>query len=118
MAESRITRDQALDALPVRAPGVTCEPAPGGGARVIALQPTSKLARAILRMPDAIPRKFDLDSFGLAVFNQCDGKRTVRQIVGAFAAEHKVDEAEAERAVTVFLQTLMRKGLVTMMIPK
>ena len=57
-------------------------------------------------------RTFGLDPYGREVYESCDGEATVEAIVRAFARRHRLDLAEAEAAVTAFLHTLVRKGLV------
>ncbi len=61
---------------------------------------------------EQIERTFALDPLGREVYDACDGRTAVRQIVRRFAAAHKVSVAEAEASVTVFLKTLMSKGLI------
>lgn len=63
-------------------------------------------------------RTFGLDPYGQRVYALCDGTRTVRQIIKAFAAATHVSQPEAEMAVTKFLRTLMMKGLVVMAMDK
>ena len=59
-------------------------------------------------------RTFGLDAFGRAVYESCDGRRTVAEIVRHFAAAQRLSLPEAELAVTRFLRTLIAKGLVAM----
>jgi len=66
--------------------------------------------------PGEIERTLALDSLGREVYDACDGRTSVARIVRDFAARHKVSVAESEVAVTMFLQTLMKKGLVEMAI--
>lgn len=63
-------------------------------------------------------RTFVLDRLGREVYEWCDEKRSVRQIVARFAAEHKVSCAEAEYSVTTYLKTLLKKGLVAMVVDR
>jgi len=57
-----------------------------------------------------------LDALGREVYDTADGSRTVKTIARDFAASHKISVAEAELAVTTFLRTLMRKGLIAMLV--
>lgn len=59
-------------------------------------------------------RTFGLDAYGRDVYEACDGNRSVRGIVGAFAQRHRLSEAEARKAVTAFMKTLMMRGLIGM----
>lgn len=55
-----------------------------------------------------------LDALGIEVYEACDGKRPVADIVRDFARRHRISEAEAEISVTAFLKTLVAKGLIVM----
>lgn len=57
-------------------------------------------------------RTFGLDPYGREVFDACDGRTNVLQIVKRFARNHKITIAEAEVAVSSFLKTLMSRGIV------
>jgi uncharacterized membrane protein len=63
-----------------------------------------------------VERTFALDALGREVYDTADGSRSVEAIVREFAARHKISVAEAESAVTAFLRTLMRKGLIAMLV--
>jgi hypothetical protein len=65
-----------------------------------------------------VERTFALDALGREVYDAADGSRTAQVIVREFATRHKVSVAEAELAVTTFLRTLMRKGLVAMLVER
>jgi hypothetical protein len=68
---------------------------------------------------DAVCRRaFGLDEYGQEVYAQCDGARTVEEIVRQFAQNHHLSIAEAEVSVTAFLKTLMSKGIVGMAVPR
>jgi hypothetical protein len=57
-------------------------------------------------------KKLQLDILGTAVWEMIDGKRSVRQIVQAFAETHRLQTKEAEVAVTEFIRKLGRRGLI------
>ncbi len=114
----RLNREQALGAKPLAAKIVSRKPLPNGGQRVtIAVHPRG-IRKWLLRLPETIERQFELDPIGVELVQQCDGQKNVRYIVNKFASKHRLDAAEAEKAVTTFLQTLVRKGLLTMLVPK
>lgn len=66
----------------------------------------------ILGAVETCERTFGLDAYGRRVYEGCDGKRTVEEIVGSFATATHISLPEAEMAVTRFMKTLMSKGLV------
>ena len=57
-------------------------------------------------------KKLQLDELGTAVWEMLDGKRSVGQIVHAFAETHRLQPKEAEVAVTEFIRELGRRGLI------
>ena len=57
-------------------------------------------------------KKLQLDELGTAVWEMMDGKRSVGQIVHAFAETHRLQPKEAEVAVTEFIRKLGRRGLI------
>ena len=57
-------------------------------------------------------KKLQLDMLGTAVWEMIDGKRSVGQIVKAFAETHRLQTREAEVAVTEFIRELGRRGLI------
>ena len=59
-------------------------------------------------------RTFGLDVLGRWVYQACDGQATVCALIDRFAAEQNIGLAEAEAAVTTFLQTLTGKGLIAL----
>jgi len=67
-----------------------------------------------LGAPAEYEKQFQLDSLGTEVFEACDGKTSVRQIVERFSASHSLNTAEAEMAVTKYMKTLMMKRILGM----
>ena len=57
-------------------------------------------------------KKLQLDELGTAVWEMMDGKRSVGQIVHAFAETHRLQPKEAEVAITEFIRELGRRGLI------
>ena len=67
---------------------------------------------------DTCQRTFGLDAYGRAVYESCDGKRTVKSIIRKFADDNNISLPEAEMAVTAFMRTLMMKSLIAMEMEK
>ena len=59
-------------------------------------------------------KTFEFDSIGLFVWNLCDGKTSVQQIIRMLAREYRLNLREAEVPTLQFLQTLAKKGLIAM----
>ncbi|MBN1807533.1 MAG: PqqD family protein [Planctomycetes bacterium] len=114
--QEKLSRGQALDARPVVAEIQDRKPLDDGGQRLTVMFETSRWQRWMLRLPQFVTRDFELDSFGVEIVELCDGRRTVRDIIKKFASKHKVSRPEAEKAVLMFLRTLIRKGIVSIAI--
>jgi hypothetical protein len=110
-----LTREQALAAKPVATKILKRETIDGGERITVRFEP-SAWQRWLLRIPDTATRRYDLDALGLEVLGMCDGQKSVRYIIDRFAKRHQVSAGEAERAVTMFLQTMIRKGIVSMVV--
>ena len=55
----------------------------------------------------------ELDDVGAFVLERCDG-RSMRQLADTLAEHLKLTHREAEAALTVFLQNLLRRKLITL----
>jgi hypothetical protein len=60
-------------------------------------------------------RNFALDSLGREVWEACDGKRNVEQIIDAFANRHSMSFHEARIGVMEFLKNMTKRGLVVIL---
>ncbi len=114
----KFTRQQALDSRPVTAPIIERKPLKDGGEHMVIEVPTSPWRQRFLRMPSTLKRPFEFDDFGVQVIDMCDGQKPVKYIVERFVRDYELDPHEAERAVTTFLRTLIRKGIVSLYLPK
>ncbi|NJL30464.1 MAG: PqqD family protein [Phycisphaerales bacterium] len=57
---------------------------------------------------------YELDGLGREVWEACDGKRTVENIIDNFAARHHLRFHEARLSVMAFLQQLVRRGVIVL----
>lgn len=110
-----LSRDQALDARPIRNPGATVHRngQDAGGRITVLLQPP-RWSRWLLKRGAVSEKNFELDSVGLFVWDQCSGRVSVKQMIQNLAAEYNLNLREAEVSLIQFLQTLARKGLIGM----
>ena len=115
----RLSRDQALDAKPVAA-GILSHVKISLMAACTSTVPfyATSMQRWLLRVPASATRQFELDSMGAEVLNMCDGQRSVRDMTQQFARKHQVGVNEAENAVVTFLRTMVRRGLIVMLVEK
>lgn len=106
-----VDRSSALSGRPERLPFIRREETAEGG-----MQVTVKLVRPRwqrwLGGTGEIERTFRLDCLGRQVYEACNGKTNVKAIIKDFAADHKISLPEAEESVTMFLRTMMMKGLI------
>lgn len=57
-------------------------------------------------------KKLQLDALGTEVWELLDGGSRVRDVIRQFAARHRLQQREAELAVTRFLRELGKRGLI------
>lgn len=112
------TRDEAYDARPLAARIFERKPLPDGGARITIGCSATRMQRVLLRLPEIIKRDFELDAYGMEIIDLCDGQKPVKHLIKRFAKTHSLNPDEARHAVTSFLQTMIKKGIVVMVLPK
>ena len=115
-----LTREASLDSLPLRNPQITTE-RDGNDAIVLHIPPNptwwARMFAKALRVQD-MERKVNLDELGSFVWEQCDGKTTVRDMIRRFAERFKLNRKEAEVSIAQFLRTLAKRGFVGIMVPQ
>ena len=110
----QLTIEQTLAARPVRLVEAEAKEA-GDGKWTLAvpLRP-ARWAGWFLRVPGGATKTFELDPLGLLVWENCDGKTRVDQVIRRLSDRYNLNVREAQVATLTFLQTLVRKGLVGM----
>ena len=93
---------------------VELEPSGDGGAKIKVQVRPAKWASWFMRASDTLTKTFELDELGILVWNSCDGKTSVQQIIRKLAKQYNLTLREAEVGTTQFLQMLAKKGLVGM----
>jgi hypothetical protein len=108
-----LPRELSLQAKPAKTPTSHALPRKDGGLNV-----TVELERprwqVFLGADATAERTFGLDPYGKCVYELCNARRSVKQIIKDFARRQSLSRAEAELSVTSFLKTLMSKGLIVM----
>src|SRR3712207_4383547 len=84
----------------------------GGNWRITVPLKPKKWAAWVLRVPAGATKTFELDPLGKFVWDACDGKTAVRQIIRKLAKHYNLNAREAEVATTTFLRTLASRGLI------
>jgi hypothetical protein len=80
----------------------------------VAYKPFMARVRKLFRQDrdKTFTRKIQLDALGVHVWSMIDGKKTVKNLIDAFAADYQVHTKESETSVTLFLKSLGEKGLI------
>ena len=109
-----VTKAQMLAARPARL--VDAEPVAVNETswRLTVPLATAGWVGRVLRMPAGATKTFELDPLGKFVWDSCDGKASVRQVIARLAKRYNLNEREAEVATVAFLHTLVKKGLIGM----
>jgi hypothetical protein len=114
-----ITRDHALECVPVRNPEVDEQEKDNGELILnyqVRIRPwfQSVVQKITGRAEDIIKRKLELDALGATVWGMIDGQRKVRELIDDFQKMHQLNRREAEISVTTFLKELGKRGLIVM----
>jgi hypothetical protein len=83
----------------------------GGGTLTVSLRPPDK-AKWLFKLPTGTTKTFEFDAIGVFVWDHVDGKTSVEQIINRLAKRYNLNLREAQVPTLLFLQTLMKKGLV------
>ena len=113
----KLMLEQTLSARPVRSASAELTRRDDGGVVSVPARPP-RWAGWLLRVPAAARKRFELDPIGLFVWDQCDGKTTVRRMIHNLARDYRLSAREAEVATRQFLHTLARKGLIAFAVTK
>ncbi|MCL7487838.1 MAG: PqqD family protein [Desulfobulbaceae bacterium] len=114
-----LTRDHALECVPVRNPQITAQDN-GDGELCLTYQVRIRpwfqnIVRKISgREDDIIERRLQLDVLGTTVWGMINGQRRTREIIDDFQSMHRLNRREAEISVTTFLKELGKRGLIAM----
>jgi len=109
-----LSHQQALSARPFRLPQAKLEPLETGGAKLKAPMRPPRWGGWLFRIPEGALKSFELDEIGLFVWNCCDGRTSVKQIIHKLSKKYDLNLREAEVSSLAFLQTLAKKGLIGM----
>lgn len=112
-----LTREQALNALPVRNPTLKWEQNDRGDV-VITLTRRRDAKGRLVSFFFHVPRSRDitLDQVGSRVWRLCNGRRTVEELIDQLADEYKLNRREAEVSLTEYLRQLGQRGMVGLLV--
>ena len=107
-----LTRQDALGAKPEQLVKAKILVTEDGGAKLTIPLQTTRWTGMIFRLPENATKTFELDELGLFIWNSCDGKTSVQQMIRQLSQQRRMTLREVEVATLQFLQTLIRKGLI------
>ncbi len=115
-AKPKIDRKQALAVVPVRNPLIEWERR-GKEIHLSIPMRDDCVARLVKRFLRNVPerRRVALDEVGAAVWELCNGERSINSIVESISRSYKLTRREAEASVTMFLQTLAKRNYIGLM---
>ncbi len=74
--------------------------------------PLSNRGWWLFRLPDGATKTFYFDKMGVFVWEELDGRTSLRQLIRKFAQQYKVSDREAAYSIDKFLKMLGQKHLV------
>jgi len=115
----RLTRQQALSALPVRNLSLSSQRTENGETEITIPRREDWVGRLLVLIFFAPrERKVILEAIGSDIWEMCDGQHSVAQMVEALMAKHKLNRREAEASLTEYLRRLGKRRLIAFAIPK
>ncbi len=118
-SDSVPSRSQALQCVPKRNDTIHWEELDDGSILFTYPLPLSPFFLALYKRfgknrGGSPTRKLQLDKLGSHVWQQIDGKRSVKEIIYNFSKSHNITVQEAEHAVTAFLKSLGQRELIAL----
>jgi hypothetical protein len=113
-----LSRTDALSAKPVRLVDATMSKDESGGGRLKVTLQSPRWGGWLFKMPAGATKTFEFDELGLFVWDACDGKTSVQQVIRRLAKRYNLNLREAEVATVKFLQVLTKKGLIGISVRK
>ncbi len=113
-----VDRSKVLKAFPVRNQLITWELDDKGEASLVIPQKDKfwvNLTSKLFMLPNK--RVVVLDSIGAHVWEMCDGKHTISQIIKALQKKHQLTRKEAETSLFTFIQQLGKRNFIQFAIP-
>lgn len=109
---------EALSAKPMQLVEPDVQMTDDGGAKLKVRVRPGRWSVGIFKLPEGATKTYEMDAIGWLVWTLCDGKTSVQQIIRRVAKRYNISVREAEVSTSVFLRTLIRKGLVGVALPE
>lgn len=114
-----ITRQDALRVYPTRNSNLQWEVDSEGMVSATLTRPhdlKNRVVGGFLMLPES--KQLKLDEVGTFVWNLCDGKHTVADLVAKMADQYKLSRREVEVSLTEFLRMLAKRGMIVVAVPQ
>ena len=115
-AKGSLPRGEMLALRPVRTAAVAWElkaDADAPGVQITVPRREDKMGQVLSRLFQIPATKtIELDEFGAAVWEKCDGKHSVEQLVTFTATAYKLNRRQAEVSVVSFMRMLAQRRLI------
>lgn len=105
-----LDRETAMGGYPVQMPALRKEEK--DGKLYVTVEFRRPRWQRMLGAEEICERTFGLDPYGREVYDACDGRNNVNDIVERFARNHMISVAESEVSVSTFFKTLMSRGMI------
>ena len=114
-AKGSLPRGEMLALRPVRSGGIVWAAKPDGepGASLTVPRRDDRIGQIISRVFQIPATKtIELDEFGAAVWEKCDGRHSVEQLVAFTCSAYKLNRRQAEVSVVTFMRMLAQRRLI------
>ena len=113
--QAQIDRRQSLDGIPILNEHISCENDQTGR---LVINIKLKRGNGFLArfQPPVLERNVRLDEIGGFVFKLIDNQRSTLEIVNMFLSKYCVNRREATLSVVDFLKSLVKRGVVSIVI--
>ena len=112
-------RTRVMKAFPIRNQLITWEIDDKGEAALVIPQKETlwiRLVSKLFMLPGK--RVIVLDSIGTYVWQMCDGKHTISQIINGVQKQYQLTRKEAETSLFTFMQQLGKRNFIQFAIPQ
>lgn len=118
-SEETLTRDQALEALPVRNEAVITRYGKNGEALLVFRVKQKAWFASLLRFMKReetffIQKRLQLDEMGTLIWERSDGETSVLEMIDLLCQRYQLHRKEAEKSLLAFLRMLGQRGLIAM----
>jgi hypothetical protein len=113
----KVSRDEFLDAKPVRNPSLEWKVDDQGKTLIITVPKEKKEKRFSNFFGVLEAKKFSLDEIGSLVWDMSDGGHSMKDIIERLNERFKLNGEEAETGLQTFVTRLSKKGLIGFVLP-